>query len=175
MALVNVSMPGNANAFYMFLLRVANVDIIPTDDIYATIFPSTSSDDLEPLYPNLKYIGMDTTIFLNNLGSLFFMIVLYPFLVVIFYLGKKMPLKTKGFKSKLASLDTVLFWNSPIMTITESYSIITMSVFVNLKAIDWDQNIFALSSAFTILFFIIVFGYPVLVLYVLQRNFLNLS
>lgn len=78
-------MPANTTIFFGFMMKIAEFDIIPMEKIYDSIGLSRHSDEdnYEPLYPNFEMIGLETTLFIYNVGSMILVILLYPVLVLI--------------------------------------------------------------------------------------------
>lgn len=72
----NVQLPSNAGDFFAYLMTIACFDIIPTDPIFAYVLQTTPPD---PLSANFGTVGFGTTYFFNNLGSLTFFLLSFPF------------------------------------------------------------------------------------------------
>ena len=80
MPLLDVLMPANCGYFFSFLMTIASFDIIPTDDLYASMFKLPES---EPINQNFEIIGYESIYFVMNLGSLFIFMSMIPIAAII--------------------------------------------------------------------------------------------
>jgi hypothetical protein len=81
-------------------------------------------------------IGLETTLFIFNIGSILLVILLYPVLVVISTVNKVVGCckKETKFESKF---NKFVFWNQPIVTMQEVYLMLVMSALINLHYLEW--------------------------------------
>ena len=68
MPLINVNFPVNAATFYGYLIDIANFDILPVGSINQAIYKF--SDNEVEMPSNFEELGYESTIFINNLGSM---------------------------------------------------------------------------------------------------------
>ena len=81
--LFKVMVPLNATKFLNVIMTVAAFDIIPTDDLYLTIFGLTDVDPPEALNSNFDKVGFETTWSFFNLGSMGLIIISFPLFVAV--------------------------------------------------------------------------------------------
>jgi hypothetical protein len=119
-------------------------------------------------------IGLETTLFIYNIGSMLLIILLYPVLATISFLDSLIRCKKR--RSKYSQkLNRFVFWNQPIVTMQEAYSTLTMSCLINLNSMKWGNPLEYLSASLTIFFLIVVFVYPIFVLIFMLKNRKELS
>jgi hypothetical protein len=169
-------MPANASTFFGFIFVVAEFDILPCEQIYQTVFPEELMGQ-EPLYPNFELVGIETTLFLYNMGSLLFLISFFPFLVALNTVLKWACLcKTRAMKRFLVKLDKLIYWSKPIITLQESFVALSMSVLINLKGRQSsDADLVRVSLTLTYAFAFLVFSYPIFILGILQKKYNSLN
>jgi hypothetical protein len=80
MPLFNVRLPGNAALFFGFALQIASFDLIPISELYDLMFPNTTTRDV--LSPNFAQLGISSTLFLYNLGSLILAFAAIPVVLI---------------------------------------------------------------------------------------------
>jgi hypothetical protein len=68
MPLINVNFPVNAATFYGYLIDIANFDILPVETVNHAIYKF--SDNEVEMPSNFEELGYETTIFINNIGSM---------------------------------------------------------------------------------------------------------
>ena len=68
MPLINVNFPVNAATFYGYLIDIANFDILPVESVNKAIYKF--SDNEVEMPSNFEELGYETTIFINNIGSM---------------------------------------------------------------------------------------------------------
>lgn len=81
--LFKVQVPLNATQFLNLIMTVAAFDIIPTDDLYASLFGLTEIEAPDALNSNFDTVGFETTWSFFNLGSLGIVILILPLLISI--------------------------------------------------------------------------------------------
>ena len=117
--LFKINLPGNAGAFFNYLMQIAAFDVVPTDDIFTAVFMTDAPDALND---NFETVGFETTQFMYNLGSLAFALASFPILALI-------ALVLNLFKNNAAAIirarkiEKGIYWNSTIRVILESYTI----------------------------------------------------
>jgi UDP-N-acetylmuramyl pentapeptide phosphotransferase/UDP-N-acetylglucosamine-1-phosphate transferase len=121
-------------------MKIAEFDVIPMENIYEWIGLSRHSDEdnQEPLYPNFEMIGLETTLFIYNVGSMLLVILLYPLLILISIIDSRLRCKRRN--SKLSNkFSKFVFWNQPIVTMQEAYLMLALSCLINLHYLKWDN------------------------------------
>jgi hypothetical protein len=130
MPLINVNFPVNAATFYGYLIDIANFDILPIESINQAIYKF--SDNEVEMPSNFEELGYETTIFINNLGSMLFFIkgfIIMSFLTLMLGLCKNWFSFVEKIQKWLASF---LFYNFILRLILESYLEITISSILNI-------------------------------------------
>jgi len=134
MSLVNISMPGNASVFFGYLLQIVAFDMVPTDDPYDAIFGFETS---KPVSLNFELIGYESVYFIRNMGSMFLLILLTTF-VVILYAATSCSKNVKVYKYR-QMVKEKLFFNGIFAFLEDTYIIICVSFALNL-AVLYDEN-----------------------------------
>lgn len=160
--LFKLSVPANASVFFGFLMEIAAFDIFPMDDLYDWM----GFYKEEPLNPNLDSIGFGSTLFVYNVGSMIFALLMYPVMVIFVGVLSCCKLKKKTyFYRKKKSCKKSLFWGHAITTIFESYAVLSMCIFINLNSISFDDSGQWTSFVLTVIFLaVVVLAPPVIAL-----------
>jgi hypothetical protein len=88
-------------------MKIAAFDIIPTDDIFAFLF------DVEPpdaINDNFATVGLQTTYFFFNLGSLVFALASFPIFVVLSQILKRC-YGSKRLMRQGLKIERNIYWN----------------------------------------------------------------
>lgn len=142
--------------------------MVPTDFIYEELFGFKKPDAVND---NLEAEGFETTLFLFNVGSLIIAIISYPIMLVTYIVMKLLCCgKQSWVEKKRAKLGKLLFWTHPIVTIMESYAVLVMSVFINIRFMDYRDLEHRMSAVFTFIFAGIVFSAPLVFGLLLLKN-----
>ena len=128
MPLFNVRLPGNAALFFGFALQIASFDLIPMSDLYDYMFASITTNNV--LSPNFAQLGISSTLFLYNFGSLILAFVAIPIVLLAYPL--LIPCKRfDRIENLRRKVWTATFFNNTIKTIMESYLILVICVSIN--------------------------------------------
>ena len=164
--LFNISMPSNLSIVFKIIMNIAAFDILPTDYIYDLIF---KVENKEPLSANFEAMGFESLWLIYNLGSLFLISLCIPILIALlpaikflsFYSGKGQKIYQR--------LKQLLFWNLQITLITESYTILIIGCIISTKMFIWTNFAYSFNSGLTCLLLAILIGYPLLILFQINR------
>lgn len=128
MPLWTVQLPSNAAMFYEFIMQIASFDLIDMMPLWHFLFPNMPAT--KPISSNFDAIGFNDLYFIHNSGTIILFLFLWPILLLsivfmtpctkvpcIVYLRRK--------------LKNMIFWDSTIKFITETYTILVMCVLVN--------------------------------------------
>ena len=86
LSLISVSVPGLANEINMYLLNLAQLNLIPANELTDIVFNFDDYDD-NPLNGNFNLVGFGETNSIRNLGSTFpYMIFLWLLSVLLLLL-----------------------------------------------------------------------------------------
>ncbi len=137
MFVISLLFPANCVKFFGMLFPLVMFDILPTSPLANYIF---SFSDLRGDYAltfQFNAVGYGSLLMVQNMGSMFFLMALYPFLVLGAYTFYKILAcrSTPGkwilrIKRSMKSIYKGAFWTMPISFIYESYFILLVQAFV---------------------------------------------
>ena len=118
----NVKYPANALIFTMFLMEIANLDLIPTEIIedIAYYLPEPIAFSI-----NFEACGMESTLLISNIGSALLVIFLYALVSIL----TAVLYKVKRVWNKLGP---VIYWNGLIRLFLELYQDLAMLCYLNI-------------------------------------------
>lgn len=141
--LINIEYPQNAQLFTNSIFPIVSFDMIPTDDLYAKLFRLDEVDD-EPVSAVFEEIGYESKLSMNNLGSLFLLLIFQPLQILIFKILKKAcfckrePIAKTVIKIADSRLDN-LIWNGLISFHQSTYLVTTMIALINMYDLRLDS------------------------------------
>lgn len=132
MPLFFVKVPANATSFIQMLLQLSSFEILPTGlfNEFLFFFPET-----EPLGLNFQELGYESPFTILNLGSIFYMFLLYAALMtlhLIFVIGGRFSHRVATLSNKLGAS---LYWAGILRFLIEIYfdACLAASIGLNLK------------------------------------------
>ena len=124
------------------MAAIAAFDIIETDGFSREVF---NSEPKAPVNENFEAIGFESVYFFENLGSFGFVLAIYVLLLIIWIMLFIMKSRFKWLDKKRKKLGNMIFWNSLIILVTESFlnvGLCAMIAFVhNFAFAPWGQSI----------------------------------
>jgi len=128
--LINVQFPANAFLLYDVMISVATFDILPTDDIFPTFFPSLPEDDafsekFDRLQIGSRYLVM-------NMGTMLMIFCFYLSLYFVYPCVKFCRNDAKCASKLTKKLKGMIFWNHSILFLQEGLFDILLAGAVNL-------------------------------------------
>lgn len=161
-----MQLPENAEFFFSFLFPIAAFDILETDGFWGAILNVEPPDGLSP---NFEGVGFETTLFLNNLGTMFFIILFFPLLMLLAVILDRFH-KYQQVRLFSKSIKELVYWSGTLRIIIESYTILAICAFINFTDLQWDTygNITMSITAIVAMIFCTLF--PFLVVFFLYRN-----
>ena len=158
--------PATANIFNDPMIKIATFDLLDWIDLQRKIF---FFPDIGPVTPQLDLAGYDTIYFSLNLGTLFFIIVVYLIAVTIgglLYIALQYSKALQKIKLKLSEINLT---NISIRFIIEGYFEFMLSLAINIKFFEFSQGEFAvtgvqISNVGAIAFVFICFGLPLFII-----------
>jgi len=168
-SMFNLQMPANVGAFFSFVCQIAEFDVLDTSPFYDQYIGESPSGD-QPLYSNFEMIGLNSELFLYNIGSMILIISVYPVFVLLSALFKSV-CRCRRFSKFQHKLSIFLFWNKPIVTLMEAYCMLCLCCLINMTQISFDSTINKLSSGLTIAFLTIIVLMPFAAALFLHRRF----
>ena len=154
-----LKIPGNTMIITKELIKIATFDLIPTDFIDEIVwyFPESEAFSL-----NFETAGVESTLFLENIGLIFWLIVMHV-AFVFFHLVAVRPLRNScSFMARLdAKIAGHLYFNGILRFFMEVFFDVAMMSCLNLHTTDWDDLFYSqqasdyLSLSFVILICIV--------------------
>lgn len=83
--LFTIEMPYNAQMFFKTLVSIASFDLLPVDFLNEFFFHFTETD---PVSESFDEMGYETKSTIKNIGSLFYYLMFYIFLLLILFFIK---------------------------------------------------------------------------------------
>ena len=147
--LFNVHLPANSAIVFGMLMQIAAFDPYETEPLWNELLRTPATG---PLKETFGVIGLESTLFLNNIGSQFFIILLISFM----YLMYMLLIVFKQFSSSLTKVmnkaKRFMFWSIPIRYTSESFLIILLCAAINLERPDVSSFGLALNTNLSITF-----------------------
>lgn len=173
MPLFNIQMPANAQMFYGFIMKLASFNILPVQDFYDKYLPSPSWD--EPLNERFDLLGFQSTFFLNNMGTMVLGLLMIPLLGCVLILLKPLSLVNRRIANLRVRLHNSLFWSQQIVLMNESFSMVCMCAFINVRSLTFDTKSEITNSVLSIIFVVLCVGGPFVIAVFLLYKFPQLG
>ena len=156
--------PSNTVIYNNFILELAKLDLIPTEKIDGEVFQNKDRER-KALSAKLAEYEYDSTLFIDNIGSFFWLIALCLLLVVIHF-------SCYCFKKIKHKLGAFLFWNGIIRVIMETYMEVSLISVLNISVVYWqtDDSYIQASSICALVFLSLFSAFPLLLLLKLCRS-----
>ena len=146
-----------------FMIKIATFDLIPTHDLIKEMwyFPDGDAYSI-----NFEQVGLESKLFLLNIGLELWIVVTHLLLILIHalvYLLKGRCGLSKNIQTKLGSY---LYWNGLLRLYMEIFFDIAMLSVLNMYTVNWDTKFHAvqLSNIVSVLFLILVGTLPIIFL-----------
>lgn len=153
-------------------MQIASFDLIDMMPLWGLLFPTLPKT--EPINSNFDTIGYNDLYFMHNIGSISLMILAWPALALsILFMTPctKVPCMVK-LRIKLKNM---IFWDSTLKTITETYTIFVMCVLINTLNLKFETPGEITSSSLTIFFGILVILTPLILCVYMYKKFRKLK
>lgn len=170
-----LTLPANAAIFFKFVMEIAAFDLLPMEILYEDVFGW--EDTTDAINTNFEDEGFDSSLFLFNVGSILILCLVWlPLLLThvccscftrIFCCGRQ----DKCFPDRRYKLRNLVFWTHPVMTLYESFFVICLCTFINLKHVTQNSPQERVSYTLTVIFLGICVGYPIVLLTYLCYNY----
>ena len=138
MCLWNISIPAITSFNLGFIQKIANFDIIPTDDIWNHFFPEIPKS--YQIHKKFQQLGYDSEYFLFNIGTFLFSFVAYPLIVVLNFMLKCLSYRFSRIKSFYEKVNSFTFYSYPITLLTESFLSVGLCAMINFKNVSSYSN-----------------------------------
>jgi hypothetical protein len=134
MPLFNVILPANVQTYFNELFQIASFDFINTDPAVNWILDLNQT---QPLNPKFDSLGFSSTFFLNNLGTLALIFMLYLISLLVFLPIDKLVHRFKWLAPLHHKLKKSLFYNSLTGMLMESCLLLCVCAMINLEFASW--------------------------------------
>ena len=174
--LFDIWMPANAQTVFGTILQIAAFDMVPTDEAYSDMLSELErgSEYLDLVQQKMIYLGFETTWILPNLGSLLFFAGLFPLMLLLLAcltgLAKCLP-SSKRIRSTRLKLRDTMFWHWPITYLRDSFVVIMICCWYNLKYSAWHNTPAIVNTLTAVSLLVLLTVYPSLMqLYLFKRK-----
>jgi len=159
-----VTLPANAALFFRELMALATFNLI---DITPFLNNALDMNAGEPMNGSYATVGFESLYLLHNIGS--FLMAFMVFLAeVLFSLFLRKASVGKQFKLYGDQINESLFFTQLLTFMFESYSVLCMSCFINIRSSNWDSPGQGIQSALAFLVLIYLIALPFAVGFFLQ-------
>jgi len=150
-----VQLPANAGVFFNQLNKFTAFDFFDTTPVLNWMLQLEPSD---PLNSSFEALGFESIYFLQNLGTLIIAFVVYPQLLIVCWICCRMKnLTVRKYGEKMKRSLYWGYWNSLIF---ESFSVLVISLFINMKSLSWARFNVGLMSTMAVLALPALLVYP---------------
>ena len=166
--LTKVTLPANARIFFESIFQIAAFDFYDLNDFW---HEKLNIEPTEPFNDNFNELGFESRYMLNNMGTMFFFILLYPVLYTLQRLISLCKKCNKPADRTHRKLKKMLFYRLPITVMIESYGILAICCLLALPVIDFTSSGLAVQSSICLFFLIFILTVPYyLIRYVIKRH-----
>ena len=162
-------LPASTLDFLKEIYSIASFDLIPNlGDMINSILGLSPT---ESLTQGLADLGFESDYIINNLGTIFFFFLSYPFVILL-----QMALqRCENSSSRVARVNRYLkqslYYNSFITGLNEGYSVLALSVMIGLYNLKWDTPGTSIQSVCCLFFGILIIVAPARLLWVTLLDF----
>lgn len=173
MPLFEADYPANARIFCDLLLEVASFDIIPLEEINASVWGEVDSysqdaEEGDSLMAKIESLGYDGTWLLLNIGSTLIYFGLHTICLVTLVLASSIKHKCcHCLHKRQSSIQGMLFWTWPIQFVNDAYSVLALCTCLNVRYLDFSDGASALNSLLSLITLGLLVLYPLFI-----QNFL---
>jgi len=170
--LFEINLPANAGLFFRQLMSIAAFEFFEIGEFTNSLL------DLEPTSPvdeNYNAVGFESVYFINNMGTMFLIYLLYPILMLVEYILGKMALKWARWLKIHQHFKNKVYWTSIITLVFESYSIIAICCLIHFEYISFQGPGNVLQSLIAIASFLALIWFPIHSARLFIQNFRFLS
>ena len=168
--LFKVELPANAGSFFKQMMMIAAFEIFDTKPMLDWLFRLSPSD---PFNSNFEAVGFESVYLLHNLGTLAIIFAIYALASLVSYLARRSSynsIRSWGF-----DLHESLHYGTFISMMFESYLILTVSCFINMKHLAFSGVSVSVMSLLTINSLLLLIAFPLGYSIFLIQNFETLD
>lgn len=163
MGLFAVAFPANAQAFFKQINQIASFNYINLD---GTINGILNLEPTKPLNDSFNALGFSAMFFINNLGTLNLAFIAYIIGLVVLKYFESYKDSSKKAKIRYKYLSKQLEYGFIIQTMMQSYSQLTVCLFINTLYIKYHTYGEVIQLIFFVVFFVLTFSFPATLLYI---------
>lgn len=154
--------------FFEEMFKVAAFDFYDTGDM---INDTLKLLPTEPLNINFEELGFESRYLLNNMGTMIFMFIIYPMLMIIQKIAQKCKNICNCCRKTHHVLKSVLYYEILITMVFESYLMIIMSCFIAIPFVSFNSYGESIQSLACICFLAIDLILPYIAICYAAKNF----
>jgi len=136
LALFDISLPANAEIFFRQLMSITAFEVFEIGDVVNAIL---SLEKTDPVNENYNALGFESVYFINNMGTLFIVFLIYPVMMLVEYLLRLVAEKCDSVKGVHLTVKYAVYWNLLITLVFESYSMIAICCLIHFEYISFSQ------------------------------------
>ena len=154
------------------MITVATFDVLPTDDVFPSIFPELPEDN--PFNDKFDRLQIGSSFLVMNMGTMLLIFTFYAMLYAIYPCVKLIRNRAKCAKRLEKKISKMIFWNHTIVFLYEGYFDILISSSINLSFLKdgvftWDRpslfitnflSIFLIISCGLLFIFLVLYLWP---------------
>ena len=152
-----VDIPANMEFLLGVIGQIAAFEVIPTEEIYDKAFTVII---VEAFTPYFETIGLEHVLLFQNFGTLGFVIAAQPIIYITYYIMASCAGRIKCCKRNSRKLGRILFWNSLLRLVIESFVIGILCCLLNARELEFDtENKWTYANAVLTLIFLPIFAF----------------
>ena len=172
-SLINVPLPASTLDFLKEIYSIASFDLIPNlGDMINSILGLLPT---EPITQGLADLGFESDYIINNLGTIFFFFLSYPFAILLQLALQRCEKSSERVARANQYLKRSLYYNSFITGLNEGYSVLALSVLIGLYNLNWDTPGTSIQSFFCLFFGVMIIVVPARLFWVTLFDFAELT
>jgi len=118
-------------------MGIAAFDFFETNEIVNSLL---NLEDTDAINENYEALGFESTYFINNMGSMFIIFIMYPVLILLELLLRLMTKVCPTCADPWMYLRQKLYWNALIRLVFEGYSIISICCLIQIKYLSFETR-----------------------------------
>jgi len=128
--------PANAEIFFRQLMSITAFEVFEIGDIVNALL---ALEPTSPINDNYNTLGFESVYYINNMGTLFLMFLIYPIMMLVEYLLGLVAEKCDSVKKVHLAVKYSVYWNSLIRLVFESYSMIAICCLIHFEYISFSN------------------------------------
>ena len=133
----HLKFPANAMMITNEMIKIATFDLIPTDVVFNAVFYFPDND---PFSLNFETVGVESTLFFQNIGFALFVIVLHILMMIIHAAVYKFRNGCSCITKVQNKLGKYLYYNGLLRLYLEAYFDLCLFSILNLHMVNWETE-----------------------------------